>query len=90
MCFRGHSKDEASGEWFCLWELWTYSGGMRIGIKCLKIKRVRYPGIFIRKAQETAYSFNTVYQDDWECERSKRIEGIQRNENPFVKGECVE
>ena len=28
--------------------------------------------------------------DDWECERSKRIEGIQRNENPFVKGECVE
>jgi len=28
--------------------------------------------------------------DDWECERSKRIEGIQRNENPFVKKVCVE
>jgi len=28
--------------------------------------------------------------DDWGCERSKRIEGIQRNYNPFVKGECVE
>ena len=28
--------------------------------------------------------------DDWECERSKRIEGIQRNENRFVKKVCVE
>ncbi len=28
--------------------------------------------------------------DDWECERSKRIEGIQRNENAFVKKACVE
>ncbi len=28
--------------------------------------------------------------DDWECERSKRIEGSQRNENPFVKKVCVE
>jgi deoxyribonuclease-1 len=28
--------------------------------------------------------------DDWECERSKKIEGIQRNENPFVKKACVE
>jgi hypothetical protein len=22
--------------------------------------------------------------DDWECDRSKRIEGIQRNDNPFL------
>jgi deoxyribonuclease-1 len=28
--------------------------------------------------------------DDWECERSIRIEGIQRNDNPFVKKLCVE
>ena len=28
--------------------------------------------------------------DAWECERCKRIEGIQGNENPFVKGKCVE
>jgi len=28
--------------------------------------------------------------DDWECERSKRTEDIQRNENPFVKKVCVE
>ncbi len=28
--------------------------------------------------------------DDWECERSKRIEGIQRNDNPFVRKVCVE
>ena len=24
------------------------------------------------------------------CERSKRIEGIQRNKNPFVREACVE
>ena len=28
--------------------------------------------------------------DAWECERCQGIEGIQRNENPFVKGKCVE
>ena len=28
--------------------------------------------------------------DEWECERCRRIEGIQGNENPFVKGRCVE
>ena len=27
--------------------------------------------------------------DEWECERCKRIEGIQKNENPFVKKACV-
>ena len=26
--------------------------------------------------------------DEWECERAKRIEAIQRNENPFVKKAC--
>jgi deoxyribonuclease-1 len=26
--------------------------------------------------------------DAWECERVKRIEAIQGNENPFVKKEC--
>ena len=28
--------------------------------------------------------------DEWECERSRRIEGIQGNENSFVKKACVE
>jgi deoxyribonuclease I len=28
--------------------------------------------------------------DQWECERSKRIEGIQGNENRFVKDVCIE
>ena len=28
--------------------------------------------------------------DAWECERCKRIEGIQKNENPFVKKVCQE
>jgi deoxyribonuclease-1 len=28
--------------------------------------------------------------DAWECQRTRRIENIQGNENPFVKRECVE
>jgi len=28
--------------------------------------------------------------DEWECERCKRIEGLQKNENPFVKKACIE
>ncbi len=28
--------------------------------------------------------------DQWECQRSRRIEGIQKNENPFVKEACQE
>lgn len=27
--------------------------------------------------------------DEWECERTRRIEEIQKNENPFVKKACV-
>lgn len=27
--------------------------------------------------------------DEWECERARRIEEIQKNENPFVKKACV-
>lgn len=27
--------------------------------------------------------------NEWECERARRIEAIQRNENPFVKKACV-
>ena len=27
--------------------------------------------------------------DEWECQRAKRIEEIQKNENPFVKKACV-
>lgn len=27
--------------------------------------------------------------DAWECQRTKRIEHIQGNENPFVKQTCV-
>ena len=28
--------------------------------------------------------------DGWECERARRIERIQGNENPFVKGQCMQ
>ena len=28
--------------------------------------------------------------DAWECERAKKIERIQGNENPFVKMACVD
>ena len=28
--------------------------------------------------------------DEWECERGKRVEQIQGNENPFGKKACVE
>ena len=28
--------------------------------------------------------------DHWECERARRIERIQGNENPFVKGQCMQ
>ena len=28
--------------------------------------------------------------DEWECERGRRIEGIQGNENPFVRKACEE
>jgi deoxyribonuclease-1 len=27
--------------------------------------------------------------DEWECKRARRIEEIQKNENPFVKKACV-
>ena len=27
--------------------------------------------------------------DEWECEKTRRIEAIQKNENPFVKKACV-
>ena len=28
--------------------------------------------------------------DRWECERARRIEAIQGNENPLVKDKCVQ
>jgi len=28
--------------------------------------------------------------DAWECERARRIEAVQGNENPFVKGKCAQ
>ncbi len=27
--------------------------------------------------------------DAWECERVKRVEGVQGNETPFVKYSCI-
>jgi deoxyribonuclease-1 len=51
-----------------------------------------YPGhgIISNKNQKLFEAWDKEDPDDWECERSKRIEGIQRNENPFVKGVCIE
>jgi len=44
-------------------------------------------------SRENRKLFETWDQQDpvdaWECERAKRIEAIQNNENPFVKNACV-
>ena len=44
-------------------------------------------------AEEDRKLFKTWDQqdpvDEWECKRAKRIEEIQKNENPFVKKACV-
>ena len=52
-----------------------------------------YPGYRIMSQED-----NELFQawdeedpvDDWECQRSGRIEKIQGNENPFVKEACIE
>jgi deoxyribonuclease I len=28
--------------------------------------------------------------DEWECQRAKRVEELQGNENPFVKRKCID
>ncbi len=51
-----------------------------------------YPGhgILTKKNQKLFEAWDKEDPvDDWECERSKRIEGIQRNGNPFVKKICI-
>lgn len=52
-----------------------------------------YPGYRIMSQED-----NELFQawdeedpvDDWECQRCRRIEKIQGNENPFVKEACIE
>jgi len=51
-----------------------------------------YPAYVLINEQDRKL-FNTWAQEDpvdeWECQRAKRIEEIQKNENPFVKKDCV-
>ena len=52
-----------------------------------------YPGhgIISKKNRKLFQAWDNQDQvDDWECERGRRIEAIQGNENPFVKEACVD
>ena len=52
-----------------------------------------YPGhgIISKKNRKLFQAWDTIDPvDEWECERGRRIETIQGNENPFVKEACVE
>ena len=52
-----------------------------------------YPGhgIISKKNRKLFQAWDKIDPvDDWECERGRRIEAIQGNENPFVKEGCVE
>jgi deoxyribonuclease-1 len=51
-----------------------------------------YPGYdILNKENERLFKAWDKYDavDEWECERARRIEDIQKNENPFVKKACV-
>lgn len=42
-----------------------------------------------RQQAQLMDAWDKMYQvDAWECTRAKRIEKLQGNENPFVKGPC--
>ena len=42
-----------------------------------------------RQQRQLMDAWDKMYQvDAWECTRAKRIEKLQGNENPFVKGPC--
>ncbi|SNR78699.1 deoxyribonuclease-1 [Humidesulfovibrio mexicanus] len=44
-----------------------------------------------RQQQQLMDAWDRMYPvDQWECERARRIEAIQSNENPVVKGQCRE
>ena len=52
-----------------------------------------YPGhgVISRKNKKLFEAWdNEDPVDNWECERSRRIESIQGNPNPFVKKVCVQ
>lgn len=58
-----------------------------------KIPNSSYPGhgIISKKNRKLFEAWDKEDPVDyWECERSKRIESIQGNANPFVKNVCVE
>lgn len=43
-----------------------------------------------RQQQQLMDAWDTMYPvDAWECTRAKRIEALQRNENPYVKRPCI-
>jgi len=52
-----------------------------------------YPGYdFISKEERKLFKIWDQEDpvDEWECKRARRIEEIQKNENPFVKKACIE
>ena len=59
---------------------------------CCTTNRTAYPGhgIIINKNRKLFDAWDKQDEvDAWECQRVKRIENIQGNENPFVKQACV-
>jgi len=51
-----------------------------------------YPRFHVSRQQEQLMdAWDRMHPvDQWECTRAKRIEGLQGNENPMVKGQCQE
>jgi deoxyribonuclease-1 len=49
-----------------------------------------YPRFQLSRQQEQLMdAWDAMYPvDEWECTRARRIEAIQGNENPMVKGKC--
>jgi deoxyribonuclease I len=50
-----------------------------------------YPGsgIISKKNRKLFEAWNKLDPvDQWECERARLIEKVQRNENPFIKKGC--
>jgi len=57
-----------------------------------KYMEYAYPKYKMSKQQKKLMdAWDKMYPvDEWECTRTKRIEAIQGNENPFVKNKCID
>ncbi len=82
-----------------LWLLYATYTFQRLAIKVRRnIARIyrymnaAYPGcgIISNKNRKLFDGWDKMDEvDAWECQRAKRVENIQGNENTFVKSECI-